>query len=101
MARIRHLVVGLLSVAALVAVSLTTSVQTHRTQDTGNLTFSGAKGGYTISVAPMIAMAADNVVLNVPRFEYPKPVNDPKWDNRIYSFAQNQRSWNVAAHYRS
>lgn len=104
MARTRDIIVGILSFGLLASALLTTSPSTQANHRTHNYTIIGGNPDVTYYAnfsVPFPAMAAENVYLNVPKFEYPKPANDGKYDNRMKSFAQYQRSWNVASHYRS
>lgn len=81
-----------------------TTVSTQANHRTHNYSIMGGNPDVTYYAnfsIPFPAMAAENVYLNIPNFEYPKPANASKYDNRVKSFAQNWRSWNVASHYRS
>lgn len=107
MARTGKIIVGILGLALsvttllLTTASATTTQANHRTH---NYSIIGGNPDVTYYVniqAPSPAMAVDILRLNIPNFEYPKPANAGKYDNRVKSFAQNWRSWNVAAQYRS
>lgn len=101
------IIIGILSfglIAAITSLASATSVQVHASHRTHNYSIIGGNPDVVYYVnAPDIspALAVDNVYLNVPNFEYPKPANDGKYDNRVKSFAQNWISWQVASHYRS
>lgn len=105
MARTVKIIVGILgfclSATLLLAASPPITQANHRTH-TYSIIGGNADVTYYVNIqAPSPAMAVDNLYLRVLKFEYPKPENAGKYDNRVKSFAQNHRSWNTAAHYRS
>lgn len=95
---------GLFSCLVAVA-TLAQAAPTHVQKQSNGYTLSGDISGavYVTYSAPefMPGMLAPELRIDHPHFAYPIPVNDPKRNNRLFPFAQHERNWNVASHYRS